>query len=255
MPTAPNLNDALSDHIKKLPGLLVKLESALAPKADRKAQEEAFGRGCSLLKNLIESIKPYQSNIDHVMEETIRYEISLLDDQFEKFITDEFTLLTTFGFSAQQLSGLKANFDLVKDELNPLRFDSKEVVAELEKFSNLLCELNNFASQAPIPDPKDLIQTCISGVIDVGAISADVFLGFSAVSAVSTGLLLPVMPALSTVLISISSVKGGYLSLKEKILPNLRKLFQRAKTRRKQQILSDQAPHRKLRRNPDDDAK
>ena len=249
MSTAPN--SSLSETAKHLPALLEALRSALEHGADNQLQRKAFGLGCSLLGKLVDSIAQDLSRIDDVRKQTTGVNISIPNDQFQQFIDDEIELLKKFGFSGQDLDGFKRNLSAVKGDLDNLRFDSSDAVAALQEFRDLLCRLETLAATELLPNSKNLIKTCISGVIDVGTVSADVAVGGGAIVTGVGWLALPV------VLLSIGSLKAGYLSLR-RIIPKLRELTQSEEARResvRRQIKLKQGGAKHNLRLKDDDKK
>jgi hypothetical protein len=244
MSTPPNTpNSTLSEAVKGLPGLLDTLRSALESDADNQMQSKAFGLGCELLRKVVDSIAQDLSRIDEVQRAMSGFSISIPKDQFDRFIADEIRLLKKFGFSEQDLKGVEEGFTSVRNELDAPHFDSLKVVATLQEFRDLLCQLEDLAKKESIPNAKGLILTSISGVWQVAVVSGDVVTG---VAGIPTGVL-----AIPAVLGAIASVDAGY-KLVSRTIPKLRELIGNELTRRRQKKLKKNlTTHPVLKKNND----
>jgi hypothetical protein len=237
----------LSKSVKALPSLLDALRKALAPDDDIQAQKKAFDLGCSLLEELVDSIVQHQPEIDDVQKLTTGVDISIPKGQYTQFINDEVELLKNFGFNEKDLNDCRSNLSAFDDGLDTLRFDSRELFAALETFRDLICQVKTLAADELIANPKKLIQTSLSGVLDVGMIGADMVTG--------TGVIVAGVGAITTVwgaflagaalLPCLGSIKAGYLSLNTHI-GLLRDLIKREQSRReaarKMKVLKDRKP-------------
>jgi hypothetical protein len=229
-------NSSLSEAVKGLPSLLDTLRSALESEADSQMQSKAFGLGCELLRKVVDSIAKDLSRIDEVQRAMSAFSISIPKDQFDRFIADEIRLLKEFTFSEQDLKGVEDGLSSVRDKLDTLHFDSSKVVATLQEFRDLLCQLEDLAKKESIPNAKNLILTCISGVWQVAVVSGDVITG---VAGIPTGVL-----AIPAMLGAIASVDAGY-KLFSKTIPKLRELIGSEIARRRQKNLKKNLANRK----------
>ena len=230
----------------ELAALLEKLRAAGGKKARVEDQQEAFRLGCDLLTRLVDLIERSGALRD-LEKATAGFAIGIPASGLKDFLQQELAWLEKrLRLSKEDLRDVKQNLDALasEDQLGDLRLDSAQVIAGLQQFRDILCNINVLLKNGIEINPA-LVKACFAGAIDVCQIAGDVLV-------IAAGAATGNLPyVIGTWLLAAGSVGAGIQGLLKR-LEKLGTLFRSEKARIEKELAarkSAAAIQEKLRRS------